>query len=180
MKKTYIIVSVLLLLSLSFICAGAEYYRYTDDNGNVCFTDNLGDVPQDQRQVAKQYDSSETQPDAGPVNFDDTAGKTNPEQAQTPPGSKSAGSRQGKGKKLDREKEALDRTYRELVKQRNQLKNKSKMEMTKEEKKEYSERVTRYNEKISDYRKRLEKFNKKVNKYNQSVQQKKNMETPSN
>jgi len=180
MKKTCIILAVLSVVSLSFMPAGAEYYRYTDDNGNVCFTDNLGDVPKDQREVAKQYDSSGAQPDAGSADFDDSSGKTDPGQAQKPYSSKSPGSLQDKGKELAREKEALDRTHRKLVKQRNQLKNKSEKEMTEQERKEYSEKVSRYNEKTTDYQKRLDEFNKKVNKYNQSVQQRKNTETQSN
>ena len=44
---TAIIVSLVLLLS---VLAGAEYYKYIDEDGNVSFTDNIMNVPEDQRQ----------------------------------------------------------------------------------------------------------------------------------
>ena len=51
--KLFLIVlfSVTTILSLP---VSAEYYRYIDKNGNVSFTDNLENVPEDQRQNAEK------------------------------------------------------------------------------------------------------------------------------
>jgi hypothetical protein len=49
----------ILLIVFAFISmpALAEYYQYTDKNGNISFTDNISDVPPDQRTNAKSFKS---------------------------------------------------------------------------------------------------------------------------
>lgn len=44
--------------------AGAEYYRYIDENGNVSFTDNIMNVPEDQRQNMQIIETPADHPDA--------------------------------------------------------------------------------------------------------------------
>jgi Domain of unknown function (DUF4124) len=50
--KLFIAIILSSILLLPFL-AGAEYYKYIDDNGNVSFTDNIMAVPEDQRQNAQ-------------------------------------------------------------------------------------------------------------------------------
>jgi len=38
----------------------AEFYKYVDENGNTCFTDDFNKVPEDQRAGLKGYEESES------------------------------------------------------------------------------------------------------------------------
>ena len=57
MKKT-----IYFIILITLFCTGtvsAQLYQYVDENGNVNFTDDLGQVPQDQRE---QYLQPEEEP----------------------------------------------------------------------------------------------------------------------
>ena len=49
------------LLMMTFSTSHAQLYRYKDAHGNWSYTDNLADVPLDQREEVKQYEPIETQ-----------------------------------------------------------------------------------------------------------------------
>ena len=41
----------------------ADFYKYVDENGNTCFTDDFNKVPEDQRAGLKEYEESESDSD---------------------------------------------------------------------------------------------------------------------
>ena len=49
------ILILMTLISMISIPACAEFYKYRDANGVLRFTDNLMDVPEDQRENLKSY-----------------------------------------------------------------------------------------------------------------------------
>jgi len=53
--------ALFLLLGLAFfpLQAGAEFYRYTDENGVLRYTDNLQEVPPEKRSQLKKYKEAE-------------------------------------------------------------------------------------------------------------------------
>lgn len=58
----------LLLLLVSPALAGTEVYKYTDKNGGVSFTDNLSNVPDEQRETAEKIQmDSPSGPISSPV-----------------------------------------------------------------------------------------------------------------
>ncbi len=61
--KNKIALMLLLMLVLVFAVSSsgfADYYKYTDENGEVSYTDDLSKVPVDQRENIKTYESSDT------------------------------------------------------------------------------------------------------------------------
>jgi hypothetical protein len=65
--------SVLILLALSMMLAVpaySTYYQYTDKNGDVTFTDDLGSIPEDQRSKVKESkEQKRPTPTIRPKNF---------------------------------------------------------------------------------------------------------------
>ncbi len=62
-KKNRIGVFFLLTIVLAFAMSSlsfAEYYKYTDKNGKVSYTDDLSKVPADQRKTLQTFKSSTT------------------------------------------------------------------------------------------------------------------------
>jgi len=45
----------------------AEFYKYVDENGNTCFTDDFNKVPEDQRAGLKGYEEYESDSDTDTV-----------------------------------------------------------------------------------------------------------------
>ncbi|MBE9582728.1 MAG: DUF4124 domain-containing protein, partial [Proteobacteria bacterium] len=47
---------IVLILTIFPALASAEFYKYVDKNGSVRFTDNLANVPADQRSQVDEYE----------------------------------------------------------------------------------------------------------------------------
>jgi len=53
MKTKFIICFIAIFIFINNL--NANFYKYTDRNGNIRYTDNLGDVPENQRNKTQQY-----------------------------------------------------------------------------------------------------------------------------
>lgn len=140
----------------------AEFYRYTDENGMLHYTDNLIEVPVNQRKNVKQYKeevevlaTEEKLPGAEKATKNKSLPSQGDPQAQT----------------LLKTKAKLDKEYAELTKEREELESETGVFSTsedfdKEEYGEYKERVARFNERKSDYEERVKVFEEIVGAFN--------------
>jgi hypothetical protein len=162
---------VVLALMMSPLVAQGEFYRYKDAEGIVRFTDNLAEVPEDQRPQVAVYQEARP-PAPAPVNgATETAADKAPDEEPIETFAVDPETLE----RLEATKQALDQEYAEL------MDTKQKLLQEKEEKlkglaardvrarQDYEDRVKGLNDRIRDYEKRREAFTKEVDALNQSM-----------
>lgn len=157
----------LLLFSMS---ASAEYYRYIDKDGNVHYTDDLTNVPENQRTDIHEYTGSQSDPYDQQID-EQKIEKPQPllEKEQVKDTSDMNDFSEIK-KRLDKEKEKLGEEYSALMEEKEEIaKNKNK-NRSKSRAKKYNKVILKFNEKIEDYERRKKLFNEEVEKYNKRVE----------
>lgn len=185
MKSTHIMVTVsyLILFGAAVFPASAEFYKYVDDNGVVRFTDDLSQVPADQRKEVPIYRSSQT-PDVSPEApaGDSAAGTvetpTEPEIGQ----GVSAGDIEGMEeleaarkrleatrKQLNAEREALMRAQDKLKAENHRFTSKQKADAYQAKWDELKAQIGRYEEKMAAYEAEVERFNARSRELQEAV-----------
>ncbi len=168
---------IVLILTTFPALASAEFYKYVDKNGNVRFTDNLANVPADQRSLVDEYEelpypsSQEKRTEVGAE--EEVAREKSDQPAETahPPKEplvermKSNAAAQ----KLKETGARLREEYEALMKEREQLDKISTIRMTPAARKELVEKITGFNARIRDYDKRKEAYNKEAQAHNASI-----------
>ncbi len=154
--------------------AFCEYYQYTDQNGVSRFTDNLANVPPDQRPDVKTHQSIESQPvqqtTGGAVKEKASRSTAAAGKETEPSGGTWQGRNAQKKQELDRMQADLKATFEALQTERSGLEAKAPPKgATFEEKVAYTEKVEAFNAKIAGYEEKLDAFNQKVNAYNSQV-----------
>ena len=169
-KKIYLFLSVLLVLIFS--SPGtliANYYQFVDDKGNICFTDNLADVPKEQREHIESFSSVDGEA-ALESSKEIEPEKSNDEVQEV----------------LNSEDDTLDRIAAELRKEKQNLNekmetlNERQMElkqkvfgnMSSGERQDHKKKVKALNREIRQYKKQREAFRRKLAQYNKKVRQK--------
>ena len=154
----------------------AEIYRYIDENGQKRWTDDLSQVPIDQRQSAQHVesvaddtqapsDSIATEP---PTPADETVAVV-PEPAETG----EALSRE----EIENEKAELDKLYQALITERQRLEKMNTESMDSVARADLNEQILEYNKKAETYETQLNRFNEKINAYNQQIMSQKKPST---
>lgn len=160
-----------MILLLSLIPAEAsctDMYQYTDQNGQVRWTDDLSQVPEAQRSTAEQTKktaadtaSGETTPlgdDASPesgASAADAAAPANPTDIDRAA--------------LEAEKADLDTQYQQLIEERKVLEQLKAESSDTTDRTALNDRIEQYNRKTEAYEQQLNRFNEKVNAYNQQI-----------
>jgi hypothetical protein len=157
--------------------ASAEIYKYVDENGQKRWTDDLSQVPKEQRPSAQRFESvEETQP--GPA-----SSQTNEDQPETTldigevdtdsPMTADTVSRDA----LEKEKADLDTRYRQLMEERKQLEQLKSNADSSDARSGLNKKISAYNEKTEQYETQLNDFNEKIKAYNESITTKKTSQT---
>jgi chromosome segregation ATPase len=152
----------------------AEIYKYTDPSGNIHFTDDINQVPEDQREGVTSYVEAESgsEEDTGsPSTVEATEpGKADShsipagEDEQPPPLNEERARLEAMKMELDEEYRAIMEQKKELDQQRDKLK-------TREDILEYNERVEKLNERAEAYEQKGNEYRRQVEEYNQRISQ---------
>ena len=168
MFRTIILAFVFLLMAS---VATGEYYQYTDDSGNVRFTDDMTQIPASQRKDAATYESevssggdiesgntySDKVSDSGPGDVDI------PEAYAVPAGE----TFEIRAAELNKIQAQLNKTRQDLEKEQAELQAQVPGEDANgKEKIAYRMKVDQLNAKIEQYGKDLKAFEEKVKSFN--------------
>ena len=145
-----------IMMALLFLTpsASAEIYKYRDTNGVLRFTDNLAEVPVDQRGNIEAYQEIKTTEPAAEPNATEAA-------PQDP---------QAVGKALLEEKTALDTEYNRLTDLRSRLEAEP-IPGTDEAMADYEKRVQDYQAQLEAYEEQRKAFREKVKTYEDAAAQ---------
>ncbi len=150
-----ILLIVLFLLSTA-VSSSAEIYKYRDAKGVLRFTNNLQEVPKDQREKVDSFHEIET--------------KVEPEEDPAGSAAKTLESDMGKqAEALTNEKELLDSEYAQLEEDRKSLVEMSQEEKSAEEDAAFRQQIESFNARIKAYDEKLKDFEEKVGQYNAQV-----------
>ncbi|MGA6926221.1 MAG: DUF4124 domain-containing protein [Desulfosarcina sp.] len=170
MKKNVLVMGLILAVMLaSPVCA--EIYKYVDENGQKRWTDDLSQVPKEQRPTAQRMESEPETPvdgDAEATPADRASTSSEGDTSDLKPG-ESVENVQLSRETLESEKADLDTQYDQLVEERKQLEQMKSADLSAGAQAELNRKITAYNEKTEQYETRLNQFNERINTYNQQI-----------
>ena len=147
--------------------AAAEFYRYRDKNGTIRFTDNLAEVPPEQRADLKTYREVVSSPPTTAFPETDPSGQA-PEPAATVSAEADEERRAAEetAARLRQRQEALIQEYEALQKERAALAKRDGQRVNNAQQARYTEAVEALNAKIRDYQQRREAYEQEVQAHN--------------
>ena len=167
MKKT-VYALVLAVFLMPAVPAVAEIYKYIDADGQKRWTDDLSQVPKDQRPSAQLVAPQEDSAAPAARNPDEAAD----DRTASPPDDEAAAPVQPQPEALsraalEREKAELDEQYLQLMEDRKELEALRAGNLDADAREQLNQRIGTYNEKAEAYDQRLNHFNDNVQRYNE-------------
>ncbi|MBC8443716.1 MAG: DUF4124 domain-containing protein [Deltaproteobacteria bacterium] len=158
-KMRWLICLVVILFSMP---ASGEFYKYVDDSGNVKFTDDLTQVPIDQRPKAKTYIESKGAPEEK-ADDSETVKKEADQNIRKEMDLRKV--------QLDREKAALDKEYETIMKEQKALSEEQKKAKTRVQVIKFNKKTVTFNENAAQYEKKRKDLDERIAKYNEELKQ---------
>jgi hypothetical protein len=158
--------------------ASAEFYRYVDREGKTHYTDDIANIPADERSHASQYEDVSHRSSLGEeketATREEEGRKTpvrepeerRPQRAPAPGEDDS----ETLAQRLKDTGAALQQEYEALMEERRQLDEAAKRPMTPAMRRHLVERVKDFNSRSQDYRKRRTAFDQDVEAYNAGIE----------
>jgi len=164
---------VIFLVCMGIAPAGfAEFYKYVDEEGKVQFTDNIANIPDDQREKIEAYKEAKSSPRVAPqVEKEERTADTS-EAAETGAGGSPVTedeSVDAQADLLEKRGEALQQEYEALMKEREALDQAAKVRLTPARKRKLVEEISDFNLRIKAYEKKRQEYNEAVEAYNAGV-----------
>jgi hypothetical protein len=151
---------ILITLLFSTVGAFAEFYKYIDKEGNILFTDDLSEVPENQRPGVIEYGEPEKKTGLSEESVEIQPGEDGQLDNTT----------NDPAADLNHRKNALEQEYILLKKEKEELVNTKKNLKTKAQIENYNKKVLLIKEKIEHYQKNRDELNAEIEKYNKSIQ----------
>ncbi len=151
-------------LVIIFLCTPVfgEFYKYVDENNHVKYTDDLSQVPEEQRPKVKTYIESEGIPDK--KTDISTIKKEKPVQV----------SRQEidpTKNRLDKEKLELEKKYEAMMKVQKALSEEKKTAKTRIQIQKHNKKALKFNETVAEFEKKRKALDVEIRKFNAKIKQ---------
>jgi chromosome segregation ATPase len=144
--------------------AGAEIYKYVDENGQKRWTDDLSQVPKEQRPTVERFEGVTDTP-ATTI----TEGLPAEAQETEPDGDASDEPSPPDRAALEQEKADLDTQFQQLMKERTEIEASKTQTLSSQDREALNNRIAAYNKKTEQYEAKLDRFNREVERYNQQI-----------
>jgi len=170
------VLAMALLLSVGPV--SAEFYKYVDDQGNTRFTDDINQVPPEQREALKSYVESESQPESGPAPSGkplDQPSENKQKAANIYADDEPQESTYEKTRKeLEAMKSELDVEYRAIMAEKERLTQERELAKSREQIQLYNQKVEELNERAAAYEKKGAEYSKRVEAFNAEIAEQNN------
>lgn len=166
MKRACMLCGLCLAVLLFANPALGEFFKYRDSNGVLRFTDNLAEVPPDQRPKAKSYKEADDY--LTPAQKRARAAKAQQENELAAKKSKEGSfeAQQEKRMDLNKMRSQLDTEYGELIREKKALEKEKTQADTPEKQTAYKKRVNALNKRIIEYEDRRNNYEEEIKSFN--------------
>lgn len=155
--------------------ASAQFYKYIDEDGNIRFTDDFNQVPENQRATVKSYEEAVSDTDvANEADQSDSEVSTNAQQKAAAAEAAvdiDLGDLDAAYNQLKALRQEIDKEYNELLVEKETLAKEKAEAKTREQVLEYNEKVKQFNERAKVHQQKSKKYEAQVDAYNASVSQ---------
>jgi hypothetical protein len=164
------------ILIAAMVFAGpafAQFYKYLNEQGDVRFTDDINQVPRDQRAAARSYPESQVSSTSAAekssaVKEEKPAGPE-PPAASAAAGGESGDPIEGTRARLNVLKKEVEAEYQALVKEKDRLAQEKETQKTREEINAHNKGVEAFNQQAESFEKKNTDLRKLVEGYNALV-----------
>ena len=174
MKKPILAFFLIVALTAA-VPTGAEIFKYVDVNGQTRWTDDLNQVPAEQRASVQRFESVENRPGNGldPGATDPPPGATRDASAASAGIDPGTATDQEMRATLENQKADLEAQYQALMEEREQIEQMTSAALSDAARNELNQRIATFNSQAEAYETDLNDFNQKVSAYNQKILSKK-------
>lgn len=162
-----------ILLIFSALPAAGEFYKYTDENGNTRFTDDINQVPLQQREEISSYTESESPPETAAPDTGATDQKPVEKKQDAADIYAEEKAKEGYYEKtrreLDQMKSEIDAEFEALNLEKEKLTAERESAKSREQIQEYNKKVTQLNERAAAYEAKGVEYEKKVEAFNAKI-----------
>ena len=166
MKRVCTLLGLCLLVLVFSSPVLAEFYKYRDGDGVLRFTDNLAEVPVDQRPEAKSYKEADDY--LTPYQKKERAEKARREAKAAAKKEKQDAFEIGQKQRMDLNKTrmALDEEYGVLMRDRKAIRKENEQATSPEQRVAYKKKVNELNKRIIEYEGRRKQYEESIKEFN--------------
>ena len=164
---------ILILISFFLFSASAfaEFYKYTDEERNTRFTDDINQIPEEQRPKIRSYVESQSEEVS-----EQEETQENPETAEQEADildlledDAEEESLEATKSRIDAIKQEIDQEYEALLKEKKQLAAEQKLAKTREQVENYNKKIEIYNKRGEDFMKKQKERDALIDDYNARI-----------